>query len=235
MSSLSPSPQGQHLVYHMYLSKEKLKTVPPKDLQVFFHILRMVNSLRSTMKLHVKLKTDSDKMESFKDRMEIHFLSIAMFYEALKTLVKVLLPRMTETYISESRLAELRQLADRFANKRNDPFLRVAAAIRNKIVFHFDSEVVDRIVTEGSPTKDLLIGYARGRTINDSVYLEPSTAFFMYLAPLCPENTDAKDTVDWIQKTSITEIDSFCRLLERTAGDFFKKNGKLVQGPPLLE
>ncbi len=221
------------LVYRLYLSKEKLKYVTKEDLQVFFHILRMANSLRSIMKLQVKIK-ETDRLETFKDRMELYLLNIATYYEALKTLIKTLMPRISKEYLSTANLKAISKLQERFENRKNDAFIRVAMATRNKIVFHFDSKVVDDFVRDGSPSKDILIGYARSTAIADSVLLEPSTAIIKFLSDQCPKYIDKKDAIDWIESTSIHEISEFCKTLERLAGAFFKKNGKLVKGPPLL-
>lgn len=214
--------------YKMVLVKEKLRTVSRENLEVFLHLIRIVNALRSMMKIQVKLAQTEDEVEQYKDRMDILFVNIGLFYEGVKKYLSSLHPRIPRSYISDADLEALDILKQRLSDPNDDDFLRVAAIIRDKVAFHFDLDVVSHNVSNGEPEADMLIGYVKSRAIRDCVFLEPYTSIFMYLADNCPKNIDPAKRIDWIADTATEEIHAFCKILERICNGFFKENGRLV-------
>ena len=182
------------------------------------------------MKMQVKLSDNDDKLEQYKDQMDLYILNIGLFYEGVKTFFRSIYPRIPRAYISEANLEAIESLEDRFGDSDNDDFLRVAKIIRNKVAFHFDFKVVSHTISDGEPKEDILIGYARSNAIYDCVFLEPYTSIFMYLAKYCPGNLDGQNPIDWIRDTAIKEVHSFCKMLEKILNGFLKQNGKLVEG-----
>jgi hypothetical protein len=79
------------------LRKEKLKYMKAEELRLFYHILRMTNSLRSIQKLHLKIGRGADHLENIKDTIDLHFNAIALYYEAIRTFLGSIEPRLNET------------------------------------------------------------------------------------------------------------------------------------------
>ena len=217
-------------MYKIMLKKEKLKTVSKENLEIFIHLIRIDNALRSLMKTQVKLSQNADSVERFKDSMDMYFLNIGLFYEGVKKFFSAIYPRIPRSYISAANLRAIKSLERRFKKCDDDDFLRIAKIIRDKVAFHFDLEVVTHNISDREPKDDILIGYAKSKAIYDCVFVEPYTAIFVYLAKSCPNNIDAPNAIDWIRHTAIKEVHSFCIILEEILGGFFKQNGKLVEG-----
>jgi len=180
--------------------------------------------------MQLKLSGNDDKLEEFKDRIDLIFLNIGLFYEGVKKFFSSIYPRIPRSYISEENLKAIESLKKRFHNRKNDDFLRVAEIIRDKVAFHFDLDVVAHNISDGEPKQDILIGYVKSKAIYDCVFIEPYTAIFMYLANDCPKNLNDENPIDWIRDTATKEVHSFCKILEQILNGFFKRNGKLVEG-----
>jgi len=217
-------------MYKMLLRKEKLRTISRENLEIFFHLIRIDNALRSLMKMQVKLPQSDDNLEKFKDSMDLYFFNIGLFYEGVKKFFSSIYPRIPRSYISEANLKAIESLKNRFENCENDDFLQVTKIIRDKVAFHFDLEVVSHNISDGEPKGDILIGYVKSKAIYDCIFLEPYTAIFTYIANRCPNNLDDQNAIDWIRDTAIKEVDSFCKILEQILNGFFKRIGKLVEG-----
>lgn len=200
-----------------------------EELQLFFHMLRMNNSLRSMHKLHMKIGKGPDRLENIKDQIDLHFTAIALYHGAIRTFLGSIYPRIKRYYVSAEDKAKIAKLKDRLNHSEQDAFLHVADIIRDKIAFHFDCDIINKYITDDEPATDLLIGYGRSRLIYDCVFLEPYSSIFAYLAENIPPDVDKRDVANWITNTSIAEIDSFCSILERIVGSFFKRNGRLEE------
>ena len=74
-SSVPPQSQDQR-VAKMLLRRDKISEVTAESLTTFYSMLRLINSLRSIHKLQVKLASTADKLEAFKDRIDLHFYAI---------------------------------------------------------------------------------------------------------------------------------------------------------------
>lgn len=217
-------------MYKMILKKEKLKNVNKENLEVFFHLIRIINALRSTMKKQVKLAQNEDNIEGYKDDMDMLFVNIGLFYEGIRKYFQSLDPRVPNSYISKDDRKALNLLHSRFIASDDDDFMKIAKIIRDKVAFHFDLDVVSHNITNDEPTNDLVIGYTTSDAIKDCVYIEPYTSIFMYLANNCPEDIEDIDRLSWIRENAIAEIHDFCLILERICNGFFKRNGMLVEG-----
>jgi hypothetical protein len=211
----------------MLLKRDRMRDVSAEELRVFYSLLRLINSLRSIHKVIAKIGTGRDRLELFKDLVDLNFYAIALYYEGLRTFVLKLLPRVKTEDILEKDREWIEKAKGRLENRKSDTFLQSAAIIRDKITFHFDSDVVDKYITEGEPLKDILIGYAYSPQIVDCVYLEPYSSIFQFLVDSTPGSIKKEDLPAWIMDTSVREIDALCGVLERISGVFFKRNGSL--------
>jgi hypothetical protein len=226
----APLPINEEIaIGKIFLRRDKLKNVSAEQLQVLYHIIRMNNSLRSVQKLHVKI-SGIDHIEDFKDRIDFHFTGIALYHEAIRTFLWSIYPRIKRSYIEAGDRQEIENLKSRLDNVDNDPFLNIAAIIRDKVAFHFDCDIINESIIEGEPKNDILIGYMRSPSTIDCVFIEPYSSIFKYLSDNLKVKCRYGEAMDWIMKNSIREMDSFCGILERITGAYLHHLGRIENG-----
>jgi hypothetical protein len=157
-------------------------------------------------------------------------LLIGFYFNGAKILLFELLPRIPRRYLSIENCIKLKKLKQRFSNIQGDDFLRLAEIIRDKIQFHFDSDIITSQILDGSPSADILIGTTNGMTIFDCTYHEPYSFIFSYLAKAGPEEIEMEDRIKWLSDKSLVELSEYCTLLEQIANKYFRKYGQLEEG-----
>jgi hypothetical protein len=215
-------------VAKMMLRKERVSRISPDQLVAFYQLIRIIGSLRGLMKLHIKVGKNQDRIESTKDHIELDLLTAATYYESVKCFVLRLLPQISRSHIMPSDLKAIERLKGQVNRMRRGTFISLSAVIRNEVIFHFDFAPVKSNIAEGPQKTDVMIGYARSPAIIDCVYLEPYSGIFQYLSKKATSRYAKKAPIQWITSKTTKETDRFCRILERIANSFFKKNGYLI-------
>ncbi|HUX11818.1 MAG TPA: hypothetical protein VMW87_02250 [Spirochaetia bacterium] len=218
----------------LFLSKEKISLMPRDELSAFLQVLRIDNAIRTPMKLHLKLRDNPDGVESTKDKIDLMLQMVATYYEGVRTFARNLYPRLNVArYLSPDRQVWFESLRERLNKLDEDYFLKMAATIRDKIVGHFDHDVILSSVTEGAATEDFLFAYLKDATVNGFVAVEPYSMVGGFLSKLLPPEVPKGDTWMWINDTAFREADLFCRFLEHFSAAFAAENGVKRRGLPL--
>jgi hypothetical protein len=209
----------------VFLKKEELKGLSKEELTQFLQMLRIINSLRLWTRLQLQLREDEEKMFTVASRIELYFVSIAKYEEAVKVFLRSIEPKLNRRYLSADINTGIERLKNRVGNRKNDDFFKLVEILRDKIAFHFDEDIIKERITDGEPQEDLLVAVATGDQIKDCLYVEPYTFLFAHLTDNAPDHVPRKDVLDWLQRTSIEESDSFCGLIERICSRIVREIG----------
>jgi hypothetical protein len=209
----------------VFLKKEGLKSFSKEELTQFLQMLRIVNSLRIWTRLQLQLKEEEEKIFTIAIRIELYFVTIAKYREAVKVFLTNIEPKLNRKYLPGDITAGIEKLRSRAANREGDAFFNLVEILRHKIAFHFDQDIIEERITDGEPQQDLLVAIATGDQVRDCVYVEPYTFLFAHLADNAPDHIPKKDVLDWLQRTSIEEADSFCGLIERICSGIVREIG----------
>ena len=170
----------------VFLKKEGLKILSREELTQFLQMFRIVNSLRLWTRLQLQLREDEEKIFTVASRIELYFVSIAKYEEALKVFLRNIEPRLDRKYLSADITADIETLKNRVGNRKSDAFFKLVEILRDKIAFHFDEDIIKERITDGEPQQDLLVAVATGEQIKDCVYVEPYTFLFAHLTDNAP-------------------------------------------------
>ena len=145
--------------------------------QVFLsclQIARTVNALEFAMRCYLRTG-ETDRFEAKKDRIEAILLLAARLSEATKTYKKYR-NVICNTAHYQKKLNEFRELA------REDDFQRLLRDIRNKVLFHFDPDVLTAVMNQFADKDPVMFGGGESETNKDLVYSMPDDFVVTYVA-----------------------------------------------------
>lgn len=214
------------MVIAIYIKKEKLKELAVNEFIAFIQITRMIASLRFWMSTHIKIAKDEDKIFQLRDRIELYLVLISMLKEAKKTYFNEIEKMMTDKYITDEIEQELKIFRDEF-NKGKDMqegFNLLIQKIRDNCSFHYRKDIYKDIVTDGQPSEDLRVAFARSEKIIDFLFELPYDIVLSYIGSLVPSESK-ENPLDWLFDETIRNTDKFVSILEKIAGKFIAANG----------
>lgn len=212
----------------LYLEKEYLSSLNAAETKLLFQELRIVNSLEFWLRLQLKIKKEESKIFDLRNRIEIYFVAISTYNEAVKEFTHNMADELLKQNISKDLKNKISTSKNRYSNWKEDDFLKVTNSVRNEISFHLRGSVYKEFLKDGQAETDLLIGIATSNKIIDFCFTEPYTFIFSKIASLCPKNVKKEDSIDWIHNEIISEISLFVKLLrdiikEQIKGNCYKK------------
>ncbi|MGE5894797.1 MAG: hypothetical protein ACM34I_12130 [bacterium] len=210
----------------IYIKKEKLKELSTNEFIACIQITRLIASLRFWMSTRIRIMKDEEKIFWLRDQIELCLISISMLKEAIKTYFKEIENVIKDKYITDDIENELKIFRDDFNKGKNmqEGFNLLVQKVRDNISFHYKKDVYRDIVTDGQPSEDLRIAFAKSEKIIDFIFELPYTAILTYLRSLVPEEN--KETpLDWIFDETVRNTDKFVSILEKIVGKIIKANG----------
>lgn len=210
----------------IYIKKEKLKELSTNEFIAYIQITRLIASLRFWMSTRIRIMKDEEKIFWLRDQIELCLISISMLKEAIKTYFKEIENVIKDKYITDDIENELKIFRDDFNKGKNmqEGFNLLVQKVRDNISFHYKKDVYRDIVTDGQPSEDLRIAFAKSEKIIDFIFELPYTAILTYLRSLVPEEN--KETpLDWIFDETVRNTDKFVSILEKIVGKIIKANG----------
>lgn len=197
----------------IYIKEEKLKEFSINELIAFIQITRIIASLRFWMSTHIKIAKDEEKIFQLRDQIELYFVLISMLKEAKKT------------YFNEIE-QELKIFRDEFKKGKDKQkgFDLLVQKVRDNISFHYKQDIYKDIVSDGQPSEDLRVAFARSEKIIDFIFELPYTAILSYIGSLVPEENKG-NPLDWLFDETIRNTNNFVSILEEIVGKIIQVNG----------
>ena len=208
----------------VYIKAGFFSRTPKKNIIILLQILRIINSLKFWLRLHLVVKKEENPVFECRNRTELYFSMISIFKESTKEFCNNLAKGILNMRLSEPLSQKITEYKAWLDNWKQDEYLQVVDRIRNCLRFHIDSCIYDKYIKDGeNETKDLLIAVAVGERAMDICFTEPYTFEFSYIAESVPDNV-GKDKIDWIFERSVQESDRFVKLLEEVVQEILKGN-----------
>jgi len=210
----------------LYVKSEFISRLSRERYILLLQVCRIINSLETWLRFHHVVAKESNEVFAFRNRIELHFVLISLYKEAVKEfchgrLADGLLSMGLSATVTR-RISEYKVWLD---NWKQDEYLRVVDRVRNDLRFHMRSSIYDKSVRDGEASEDLLIGYAIGERYMDFLYMEPYPHEFSHVAEIVPDSVAVgRDKIAWILNRSTEETDRFLGVLRDALREILKGN-----------
>jgi hypothetical protein len=209
----------------LYVKVEFLSQLSREELILLYQLFRIINSLEVWLRFHHIINKEDNAVFEFRNRIELHFILISLYKEAIKEFCHSLAGGLLSMNVSAAVSQRISEFKARLENWKQDEYLRVVDRIRNCLRFHLRSSIYDKSVRDGNASEDLLIGYAIGGRYTDFLYMEPYTHELSYIAETVPERIPTgQDRIQWTIDRSEKEIVAFLQLLRDSVREILKGN-----------
>lgn len=210
----------------VYIKKDKLKEISRNEFIAFIQITRVIASLRFWMSAHMKIEKDKEKIFWLRDSIELYFVLISMLKEAKKTYFNEIENIIRDKYITNEIEKELKIFREELkkGKDKQEGFNLLVQKVRDNISFHYRKDIYKDIVTDGQPTEDLRVAFAKSNKIIDCLYEIPYTVMLTYIRNLVPEENKG-NPIDWIFDETIKNTNNFVSILEKITGNILENIG----------
>lgn len=209
----------------LYVKSEFISRLSREEYILLLQLCRIINSLETWLRFHHVVGKESNELFAFRNRIELHFMSISLYKEAVKEFCHGLADGLLTMGLSPTVTQEISEYKAWLDKWKDDDYLRVVDRVRNDLRFHMRSSIYDRSVRDGEVSEDLLIGYAIGERYMDFLYMEPYPHEFSHVAEIVPDSVAiGQDKIAWVLNRSTEETDRFLGVLRDALREIFKGN-----------
>ncbi len=209
----------------LYVKSEFISRLSREEYILLLQLCRIINSLETWLRFHHVVGKESNELFAFRNRIELHFVSISLYKEAVKKFCHGLADGLLTMGLSPTVTQEISEYKAWLDKWKDDDYLRVVDRVRNDLRFHMRSSIYDRSVRDGEVSEDLLIGYAIGERYMDLLYMEPYPHEFSHVAEIVPDSVAiGQDKIAWVLNRSTEETDRFLGVLRDALREILKGN-----------
>ncbi len=194
----------------------RIKLVPRKGLekerrfQLAVQLSRLINTIQANKRQYLRIPEDDDPT-TLRDQIELILYHGAIVFEAIMTVARYAADLCTlAAWSSNSDLVKRVQME---GNEKNSFTQKYLKPIRNKVVFHYDIEAVEAVLSGFQLSKDASFGEAKIKRDRDIAFVLADEIVLHFAISVIKERTTDNDRWDYFQETLLRVSDDLVKLL----------------------
>lgn len=195
-----------------------------------FQLSRLSNALITWLRVHLEVQRSHrrlGKVLTFKTRLDVTLQHAAVFFEVLKTFISMC-NKLPHFNLPSTDLFQIEKWKRDFVDP-NHIISRIIKPIRNKIAFHFEFELLSKLIRRFKFKGDRVFAVGKTTTKYDAFYVASDDLVLNFIASRMPSNILEIDCYPAFADQLVHLADSLSSLIDRIILHLVKPYGYLTK------